>query len=405
MTRQAPLTTPRLLRLSLPLAAGLLAACGSSDSDIDLIVDGPQLAVVTTTASDFTSGAHALVEIEAPYQTTDDLDAAESDISVTTYGEHIFKLRRFNLDTVTKYRLDAPATPVWQYSTLDADDSSSANPYDLVFAATDKAFLLRYGSDTAWITDPSVGANQEADFKTGELDLSAYNPQNEDGSIASNPNMAAGLVVNGQLYVAMQRFDDNFNLHDAYVAVFDLGTDTEIQTGQDPVLPGIPLPVRNPMALDYDPTLDRIFVVGAGSTFPSSDYSGGIAVIDPSSFETELLIDDTASTGSFGAMEVVSQDRGYLITSAGFANNTLVAFDPRDGSFYNSTAGQPGAVAGLSQTNLTTLAADIGDRLWVGRGSDSNPGLTVIDTLDDSVVQSLIPLSRNPARVVFTRAR
>lgn len=401
-----PLRLPgRRLRNGLPLAALLLAACGGSDSEIDLVIDGPQLAVVTTTAADFTSGAHALVAIEAPYQTTDNLDPAESDITVTTHGEHLFKLRRFNLDTVTKYRLDAPGTPIWQYSTLDADDNSSANPYDLVFAAADKAYLLRYGSETAWITNPSVGAGQEAAFKTGELDLSAYNPQNEDGSTASNPNMAAGLIAGGRLYVALQRFDDNFNLNDAYVAVFDASTGVEINTGQDPVLKGIPLPVRNPMALDYDPTLDQVFVVGAGATFPSSDYTGGVAVIDPNSFEAQLLIDDTATTGSFGAMEIVSHDRGYLIASAGFENNTLVAFDPRDGSFYDSTAGQPGAVAGLSQMNLTTLAEDIGDRLWVGVGSDSNPGLTVIDTLDDSVAQSLIPLSRNPSRVVFTQTR
>ena len=95
---------------SAALAALILAACDTSTIEDDgFVIDEAPRAVVTTQADDFTSGAHALVDIEAPYTTTGNLDAGESDISVTTAGEHLYKLRRFNLDTITKYSLDAPA--------------------------------------------------------------------------------------------------------------------------------------------------------------------------------------------------------------------------------------------------------------------------------------------------------
>lgn len=383
--------------------AGLLGACSDSTVDGDsFVLDEAPRAVVTEVSSDFSSGAHALVDIEAPYATMGNLDAGESDITVTTFGEHIYKLRRFNLDTVTKYAIDAPATAIWQYSTLDSGDENSSNPADLVFNSPSKAYLLRYGSPTAWITDPSVGAGMEGAFKTGELDLSAYSPDNDDGSQAANPNMTAGIIVDGKLFIAMQRFDDSFNLNDAYVAVFDVATDTEINTGQDPMLAGIPLEIRNPFEFEYDAATDTLFIVGPGSTFPSSDFTGGLETIDPDTFETNLLIDDTPTTGALSTVEVIGPDQGYVISSAGFGNNSLYRFDPSTGEFVTGTGDQPQAVAGLGGTSLTALSTDIGQRLWVGRGSDSNPGITIVDTMDDTITQALIPLQRNPGRIEFT---
>lgn len=397
-------------RLTHPATAGtlvaaslLLAACSDSDVGGDgFVIDEAPRAVVTTNSSDFSSGAHALVDIEPPYQPLGNLDARESDITVTTFGEHIYGLRRFNLDTVTKYALDAPATAIWQYSTLDPDDETSANPADLVFSAPDKAYLLRYGQPDAWITDPSVGPGMEAAFKTGELDLSAYNPDNGDGSTAANPNMTAGIIIDGRLFIAMQRFDDDFNLNNAFVAVFDVATDTEINTGQHDTLPGIELPIRNPVGLEYHAATDTLFVVGPGSTFPSSDFTGGVATIDPTTYDTTLLIDDSPTTGALSAIEVIGANQGYVISSAGFGNNSLYRFDPATGAFVTGMGDQPQAVAGLSSTSLTALSADIGQRLWVGRGSDSNPGITLVDTMDDTVTEALIPLQRNPARIEFT---
>ncbi|HCQ35422.1 MAG TPA: hypothetical protein DIU19_05870, partial [Alcanivorax sp.] len=108
------------------------------------------------------------------------------------------------------------------YSTLGASDTDSSNVYDLVFAAPDKAYMIRYGADTVWVVDPTAG--RERNFKTGELDLSAYLPANTTGS----PNMSAAVVVDGKLFIAMQRLDSVFQPNNtAYVAVFDTATDEE----------------------------------------------------------------------------------------------------------------------------------------------------------------------------------
>ena len=61
---------------SAALAALILAACDTSTIEDDgFVIDEAPRAVVTTQADDFTSGAHALVDIEAPYTTTGNLDA------------------------------------------------------------------------------------------------------------------------------------------------------------------------------------------------------------------------------------------------------------------------------------------------------------------------------------------
>ena len=119
-------------------------------------------------------------------------------------------------------------------------------------------------------------------------------------------------------------------------------------------------------------------------------------------YETTLLIDDSATTGQISDLVIINEQLAYVISSAGFGNNSLYRINPRTGAFLDTDGGAPQPVAGLGGTSLTALTADIGQRLWVGRGDGSNPGITILDTLDDAVVQTLIPLSRNPARIEFT---
>ena len=59
----------------------------------------------------------------------------------------------------------------------------------------------------------------------------------------------------------------------AYVAVFDVATDTEIDTGKgEGSKKGIPLPIRNPLSIQYVAENNRIYIQGVGS------YPGSLAI-------------------------------------------------------------------------------------------------------------------------------
>lgn len=384
-----------------------LSGCDDDDSgNADTADPAEQYAVLNTVAPDFSSGAHAVINVEPPRQAQNNLQPAISDLGLSTAGRYFYRLMRKDSDSVVKYAVTAPAEPIWQFSARDdADTVSSTNPYALLTAAEDKGYLLRYGSTKAWIVDPSV--TQEGQFKTGTLDLSAY--ADADGF----PEMSTGVIVDERLFVVMQRLDrdNDYDPGQAYVAVFDITDNAEIDTGVAETeadeldnVKGFPLPVENPAKLQYLPEQEMIYVVGAGRYASSLsdttvDYSGGIARIDTATYATELVVDDGQVLPDYEPMQItdlalVSPTQGYFIGYVGWQNTTLYRFDPSTGEV------QSEAVAELYNRDLRTIAIDSQDKLWVGVAAADAPGITVIDTGDDRVETALIGLDgMNPASV------
>lgn len=370
-----------LVLLSLTLA---LTACGgdSSNTAPAEVSAREGVVVVATAASDFSSGAVELVSV-ADQTSSGSYHPTISDIGVTTNGTDYYLYERFQADRVNKVNLNNPALFEWTYSAIDGEDGNSSNPYTLVFAQPDKAYLIRYGSDTAWIVDPT--ATTENDFKIGELDLSAYTPDNGVGV----PNMSAGTIVDGKLFISLQRLDSSFQpTNTAYVAVFDTTSDTEIDTNQESGdLKGIPLIGKNPMSLTYHDSLG-LLVQNQGAFTP--DYTGGIDVVDVNSYAVEQRVDDTAATGLIGSTVIVDASLGYYLSYGGWQNITLRAFNPTTGVVEDT------AVAGLSAMDLRTLGIGPQGNLWVADATSSKPGLRVIDPASETetgfVSTSLLPV-------------
>lgn len=374
----------KLLPLALlSLTLGLTACGGDSGSSRPADVSAREgVVVVATAASDFSSGAVELVSV-ADRTSSGSYHPTISDIGVSTNGTDYYLYERFQADRINKIDLDNPAVKAWTYSAVDGSDSGSSNPYTLVFAQPDKAYLIRYGSDTAWIVDPT--ASREVDFKVGELDLSAYTPADGLGV----PNMSAGTIVDGKLFITLQRLDSGYQpTNTAYLAVFDTSTDTEIDTGQDSgELNGIPLVGKNPMGLTYHDTLG-LLVRHQGAYTP--DYTGGIDVVDVDSYAVEQRVDDTADTGLIGGIAIVDATSGYYLSYGGWQNITLRAFNPTTGVVEDD------AIAGLSGMDLRTMSIGPQGNLWVADASSSKPGLRVIDPASETqtgfVSTSLLPI-------------
>jgi len=351
-----------------------------------------QYAVITTVAGDWSSGAHSVVSVDpvgGPRTAINELDPSGSDMTVVAYGQYFYRIERSMADNITKYDIEAASTPIWQYSA-----EANSNPHDLVFLSEEKAYLLRYGTDTAWIVDPS--ATSEAEFKIGELNLSAY--ADADG----NPEMHSGVIVDGKLYITLQRIDfsggwGNYVYDDAYVAVYDTATDLEVDTGMGSGgLLGIELPVVNPGSIQYLAANNTIYVQGVGQYGVS--YTGGIASINPATYASAMVLDDGDGSlyGNISGMVIVAPDKGYFVGYAGWGDNTLYTFDP-------SAAIPAGtAVTGLENKSIAGMESgvytDENGMLWVCNQTDAR--IDVLDTMTDTIDESVSTVL-NPSKVVF----
>lgn len=390
-----PVTMKTLKTCLLLLPAVLLAACDGGSNDAPNFTDS---AVISTRAPDYSSGAISLIATTAPFTAQNSLAPSDSsDIFVRSGGDHYFVVKRFGTDQVLRYAASNPTTPVYTYSTQDATDGATrSNPSDLLIVSDTKAYLLRYGSGKLWIVNPS--ATTEAAFKIGEIDLSAYD------TFDGVPEMTAGIVRNGRLYVAMQRLENFAAVKTGYVAVIDIATNTEIDTAPTTDgLKGIALPVRDPVSLVGIPGSNNILALADGGydgTFTQL-YEGGIVRIDTAANSATLTFDDGDSTthpfGYFSDIATVTSDRGYFIGSTGFgAAQTLYRFNP-------NTSAAPVAVPGYQAVSLGSVAVDPNGRLWLTRTGSAAPGVTILgfESGAETVVAPLISTVLTPMNIDF----
>ncbi|MDY6974076.1 MAG: hypothetical protein SV775_17445 [Thermodesulfobacteriota bacterium] len=384
--------------LVFPMFALLIASVGPAYSFVT------QTAIVATAAADYSSGAHSIISVDpvgGPRTVQNDLLPTISDVSVAAHENYFYRIERFNADNVTKFDIKAPDTPIWQYSTMDAGETQSSNPHGLVFVNSEKAYIFRSGSTRAWIINPST-TNQEG-FKIGELDLSPY--ADSDGL----PEMESGVIVSGKLFIILKRVDRNDNwapTNTAYIAVFDVATDLEIDTkipNEDGVL-GIPLEIKNPSAIQYLQENNTIYVQGLGRYGNSwagtnPEYTGGIVSIDPVTYQTAMVLDDGNDAshpfGNIAGLAIVSETKGYFVGYEDWGDNTLYSFNPATGIVGN-------AVSGLENKSLAGLESgvysDMNAMLWVCNQTDAR--IDIIDTTDDTVDES-ISTNLNPQTVSF----
>lgn len=367
-------------------------------------VDPATNAIVQTIAADFVSGSEVMfidgqsMQVTGPYYVK-----TQTDYSVDTYGSNIYHIGAFFIDTIEKYQADAPDNQIWSFSTQDAGDSTSRNPYTLVSVSDEKAYLIRYGSDKVWIVNPSVSSNDSANFKIGELDLSAYNLP---GSVGGTPNPAAGIVVNGKLYISMQRFSDDFQQIGAgYVAVFDTETDTEIETNAsdaDSVM-GIPLTGTNAARNGLTYRDGKVYVTTSKPFFSADISMSRIESISTEDYSINSVLDATAiadnTTATIKGTLVVSNEKGYFYTSEYDASfnelSTLYQFNPSSGEITATDVG------GNGTETISYATLDKANIIWMSMANPTNPGVDLIDTETNSKIGNRLATQLNPKVIRF----
>jgi len=372
----------------------LLSACSSDNTTTSI----PGGAAVVTIAPDYSSGSHAVIdESNGEFNSANNLLPTASDITLASNGNFFYRIERaFAGNNITKFSFAEPQTVIWQYSVKDdPQEAVLSNPTDMVFVNEQKAYVIRYGKDKVWIVNPS--ATSEAEFKIGELDLSSYG--GEDGI----PDMKAAVIVNGKLFITMQRLVNFSPTEIAYVAVFDVATDTEIETNYPgDEFKGIPLEIRNPdndMVYAEDDNAIYIQAVGA---FSPTEYIGGIEKINVDNYATELVLDDGTANdhpnGKIISVAVVSATEAYFIGCAdcddfvaGFNDYSLYKLNPATG------VTESVQIAALQHTELSDLSLSPTGDLWISAGSAT---LYIMDVSQENLIAT-IDTQLNPAQVVF----
>ena len=318
-----------------------------------------------------------------------------SDISVNGYGQHYYLIRKLNGDQVLKVDIENPGKEVWQASTLESGEQGSANPYQLVFVNESKAYLLLYGKNEAWIVDPS--ATQADDFFSGQtLNLDVYMPDDSIGVV----NMSAGTVVNGKLFITMQRLDSNYSPSNmGYIAVFDTETDTELETNADASdnLKGIPLEGRNPTNIQY---VDQTGLVVTNLGSYSAPFDGtSLDIIDPETYQVSSMIQDSEINFQINDAVIISQTQGYILNYAGWQDISLQSFNPSEGPSSLTT------INNLTGMDLRDIELSPEGRLWLADATLTNSGIRVIDPSDnnedDFIGTSLLPIAISFGSVVI----
>jgi hypothetical protein len=381
-----------LLKFTFPLfAIATLVSCGDTNekSQNNALPTSLTRIAVVATGMWSSGGAHSLISYDSPRQAQNDLLPTGSDLRMSSHGKFFYRIEDSYSHSVTKFSVEDPATPIWQFSTEGTE--SNSYPYSMVFASDTKVFLIRNGSPKIWIVNPSVTVDQEAEFKIGEIDLSAYN--NCDGL----PEATSGIIVGNKLFITLQRLCNWDPTEPAYMAVFDVTTGNEINTGMgDGGLLGIKLDVRNPGGtygkIKYHN--GYIYVAGADGLYWNSNTPilGGVQRINVNDYTKSPVLE---SNRQITAIEVVSDTKGYFVQYDAWEKNSLVSFNPQ------TWAIQEDAVAGIIDRNIIDITKDNEGLLWLADISTTEPGIYIIDTTTDKIQEGPIFTNLNPLEIAF----
>lgn len=392
-----------LLTLTIFVSAALLSGC---DTDNNPLIHTPAAsAVVQTIDPSYISSEVLFLDPASQQVSSPFYGKTKSDYTLATNNGDIYHIGRYGIDTIDKYAAKDYENTAWSFTTQDNNDSISRNPYNLVFANDNKAYLIRYGSAKVWIVNPN--AEDAASFKIGEIDLSAYIPADN----SSTPSPAAAVISKGKLFITMQRLSDYFAANPAYVAVFDTVTDEEIETNteQGDDLKGILLQGLNPLgnSLTISPdgnvyvTSHDIYAYGGSQQLTKST----IEVINPTDFSLKTLLTaadiDNNTSKLINATVILSADKGYFY--AGEVTyypvygeiSTLYEFNPTTGDIINSE------VAGTGNEHINYLGLDKKGFLWLSMINPSTPGVDIVDTIDNTQVGSRLLTTLNPNVIRF----
>lgn len=382
------ITMKKLLTLAIVSSSLLLTACDDEDK-VDTAgnpttppVSEKVFAVIQQAI--YGTGSNVIVaDANNLSDATEGLYAdTRTDFFLTSYKDHFFYVGKDGINSINKYDPDNPNAGFYGtdgYSLNTNDGVASSNVHDIGFISDTKSYLTRYAAKTAWIVNPA--ATLANNFKTGEIDLSAYVATNDKASPA--PEMDDIHIYNDKAFIVMQRLGNDTNgyaaVRSGYVAVIDTSTNQEIDTlkGQSG-LKGIELQIKNPQ----NTAVSGKYLYVQGLVYSgNTQFDGGLVRIDMETYEQEIIYDATAETGKIFTATIINDNEVYVSIYHGWKNNSLAKVEA-DGSLT--------PVDGYKNINITLLSSGPEGNLWLGIGGGDNKDAVLykLSKTDMSVLDS-----------------
>lgn len=329
-------------------------------------------------ANSLPEGAFATISLDPP-RIVDPVSPAHelhNDAVARVFGDRVYIVNRFLGDSIQVLDPSDGFTTRWQCST-----GAGSNPQDIVVLG-DKAYVTLYAKAQLLIINPSP-APDCSDFVLGSVDLSAF--ADDDGI----PEMDQMALVNGLLYVSLQRLLNFAPARQGAVAVIDTATDQ--------VIGGITLTGQNPFAktkgLSVAPG-DYLVVAQVGN-FGITD--GGIERVDLFTGRAlGFFVTEAALGGDINDFVLVSDRLGYAVVGAPDFTTSLVSFDPSAGRVTRTLLSGVEYVADIELNNRGELF--VLDRTF------ERPGVRIFRAADGTeLTPEPLDVGLPPFEVVFLR--
>jgi hypothetical protein len=330
-----------------PCAALLALAC-TPDGGGGVAFEGQAALVIAT---DYQSGAYSAIRL-SDLATINAIDTVHQDSTcrydpITGFSHVIQRLGADAiavLDTTDDWRI------VNEYSV-----GAGANPHDIAVVSAERAYVSLFGEDHLLVVHPTAGD------LLGEIDLSAY----ADGDGLPEPS---GLVlIDGAVYATVQRLESLQPVNQSYLVEIDAATGALIDD--------YPLAETPSGRLRYNPVLERIVLVEAGSFSDPSD--GCVELFDPVAKQAGgPLITEEQLGGDVVDAVLASESVGFAIVgvmSTSVGHTRVVMFDPATGEVTRVLED-----ADAWNHMYLELTPDH-SQLWLAERRSSDPGIRIFD--------------------------
>lgn len=316
------------------------------------------------------AGTSATMELSAPFDVMQDVEPVGSDPKVRYFDDLLYVVNRFGGDNI---QVIDPGThdTVIQFST-----GVGSNPQDILLLGPERAYVTRYDEAELWEVNPQTGE------VTDTIDLSLF--ADADGI----PEMTYMARDENHGYVQLQRVNqDGFfePVPPSYIAVIDLSTNEVVDV--DDVTPGtqaIALAGTNPgTPMQIDHAANELYVRCIGDF---GTYTDGIEIVDLDALASAGWMLEEATLGrDVGPFRVVSDTRGYVLTSDDFFfTTTLAEFDPSTGEHLGDLHTVNAYSDALAEDDQTGL-------LYFPDRNPTAPGILVLDP-DTGVLLTTSPV-------------
>jgi hypothetical protein len=379
--------------VSIALAVAPLTACeavdenGNGSASVDELITAvdhaltgcPRQMLAFVVATDFETGSFATISLDEP-RTIDPAGPQRrinADAVPRVFQDLVFIVNRFFGDNLQV--LD----PARSFSTtVQCSTGGGSNPQDIAFVDESKAYMTALDDSELLIVDPTPSPDC-TDFIRGTIDLSAF--ADADGL----PEMSQMAIVGGQLFVTLQKLDRN-----NFFSPSGPGSVVVIDTVTDEIVRELTLAGMNPFASTKGLVVrNGSLFIGEVGAFGVND--GGIEQLDPVSGESAgFVVTEEALGGDITDFVFVSEELAYAIISNPDFTNSVIRFDPSNGSLIDSPLA---GVQFISDIELN----DRGE-LFVSDRTAARPGIRILRAADGTeITVEPLDVGLPPFEIVF----